>query len=207
MPETQLYIVIDSGIDAVTVRALVGATDAQAILIAPPPGAAFEAPVLKSLVEAAQGEGVAALIEDDAQLARTLRADGVHLSWSKDTVARYREAREVLGTRSIVGADAGKSRHDAMTLGEAGADYIGFGIPAHVEDRQTARVRRLELVTWWSEIFEVPCVALDVDTLEEATELARAGADFVALRFAAGSDPAHWARAAKSALQAAESVV
>ncbi len=88
----------------------------------------------------------------------------------------------MLGTRYIVGVDVGRSRHDAMTLAEAGADYIAFGIPPHVEDRAASAARRLELVAWWSEIFEIPCVAFDVDTADDATALAGAGADFVAMR-------------------------
>jgi thiamine-phosphate pyrophosphorylase len=146
----------------------------------------------------AQKKDVAALIEGDAQLARTLRADGVHLPWSKDIAARYADAREILGTRYIVGVDVGRSRHDAMSLAEDGADYIGFGIPAHVEDRQTAAERRLELIGWWSEIFEVPCVAFDVDSAEDATALAAAGADFVAIRLGvdlASADYAEFASA------------
>ena len=71
---------------------------------------------------------------------------------------------------------------DAMTLAEDGADYIAFGIPPHVEDRAAAAARRLELVAWWGEIFEMPCVAFDVDNIEEAIALAGAGADFVAVR-------------------------
>jgi thiamine-phosphate pyrophosphorylase len=115
-----------------------------------------------------------------------VKADGVHLPASKTAAATYREAREVLGTRFIVGVDVGRTRHDAMTLGEEGADYIAFGIPAHVEDRETARARRRELVAWWSEIFEVPCVAFDVETPEDAHDLAASGADFVAVRVPAG---------------------
>ena len=37
-------------------------------------------------------------------------------------------------------------------------------------------------LVWWAEIFQVPCVAFDVETAEEAARLARAGADFVAVR-------------------------
>ena len=135
----------------------------------------------RPLVELAQAKEIAALIAGDAQLARTLRADGVHLPWSKDVAASYGEAREVLGTRYIVGVDVGRSRHDAMTIAESGADYIGFGIPPHVDDRASATARRLELVSWWSEIFEVPCVAFDVETAEDAMALAAVGADFVAM--------------------------
>jgi thiamine-phosphate pyrophosphorylase len=157
-------------------------------------------------VELAQARGVATLIETDAALARTLRADGVHVPWSKDIVARYKEAREILGGRFIVGADAGRLRDDAMTLGEAGADYIGFGIPAHVEDRESARARQLELVAWWAEIFEPPCVAFDVDTVEEGARLARAGADFVALKAPPAGELGRWAQEAAHALAAEEDV-
>ena len=182
-PEAQsrLYVVAEVGMASESVDAVL-AFNVEALLVAPSKDAPLDARTARPLVELAQGKGIAALIEADAALARTLRADGVHLPWDKNIVARYGEAREILGGRFIVGADAGRFRHDAMTLGEAGADYVGFGIPAHVEDRDTARTRRLDLVAWWGEIFEVPCVALDVDTAEDASVLAQAGADFVALR-------------------------
>jgi len=72
-------------------------------------------------------------------------------------------------------------------LAEAGADYIAFGAPAHLNGRDKGRVRRDELVAWWAEIFEVPCVAFDVETGEEAERLTRAGAEFVAVELPAGA--------------------
>lgn len=179
--ETRIYFVVAAGAAPQTVARLVAAADTAALLIVPGPGAALDAAAARPLVACAQAKGIAALIADDAVLARALRADGVHLRWDDNIVARYKEARDILGRRFIVGADAGRSRHDAMTLGEADADYVAFGIPAHVEDRETARARRLDLIGWWNEIFEVPCVAFDVETVEEARALAAAGADFVAL--------------------------
>ncbi len=180
--QSQLYVCAVAGADPQQVAARLDAAGAATLLIAAREGGALTAADARSLVELAQKKDIAALIEGDAQLARTLRADGVHLPWSKDIVARYVEAREILGTRYIVGVDVGRSRHDAMSLAEDGADYIAFGIPPHVEDRASAAERRLELIFWWSEIFEVPCVAFDVDTAEDATALAAAGADFVAMR-------------------------
>jgi thiamine-phosphate pyrophosphorylase len=197
-------MVVDGSVEPRTLGHIIADAGAAAILIAPAQGARLEPPHVKSLIEIAQSAGVAALIEGDAALARTLRADGVHLPWAKDIAERYRLARDILGDRYIVGADAGRFRDDAMMLGEAGADYVGFGIPPHVEDRETARARRLELVEWWNEIFEVPCVALDVDSIADATALAAVGADFVALRLP-HEEPAEWIRAASAAVASRES--
>jgi thiamine-phosphate pyrophosphorylase len=156
---------------------------------------------VQALVGAAQAAGSAALIRDDARLARTLKADGVHLSAGNGK--SFGEAREVLGGQGIVGVDAGRSRHEAMVAGEGGADYVAFGIPANVEDREKAHRRRCELTAWWSEIFEVPVVAFDVATAEEAGQLASAGADFIALTLPAHEPPAasgELVRAAREAI-------
>ncbi len=189
-----------------TISAVLEAADVAALLIAPSPGKPLVASAARPLVELAQARGVAALIKADAGLARTLRADGVHLPWSKEIAARYGEAREVLGGRYIVGADAGRFRDEAMMLGEAGADYVAFGIPPHVDDRDTARARRLDLVDWWSEIFEVPVVAFDVDTIEDAALLAGAGADFIALAMPDGVEVSGWAHEVAGALAGREEV-
>jgi thiamine-phosphate pyrophosphorylase len=77
-----------------------------------------------------------------------------------------------------------------MTLAEAGADYVAFGAPAQLKDRDKARLRRNELAAWWAEIFQVPCVALDVETAQEAEALAGAGVDFVGLSLPAGQSAA-----------------
>lgn len=188
--QSKLYVVAAAGADPRQVAAVLDATNAATLLITAAVGGELTASAARPLVELAQRKDIAALIEGDAQLARTLRADGVHLPWGKDIVERYGEAREVLGARYIVGADVGRTRHEAMTIAEAGADYIGFGIPSHVEDRASAAERRLELVAWWGEIFEVPCVAFDVETVADATALIAAGADFVAMRIGAELTPA-----------------
>jgi len=204
----RLYVVVGAGIAPASVETLLSAAGVAALLITAD-AAPLDAARAKPLIDLAQARGVAALIEGDAALARTLRADGVHLPWSKDIVTRYGTARDILGGRFIVGADAGRFRDDAMTLCEAGADYVGFGIPAHVEDRETARARQLDLVAWWAEIFEPPCVAFDLETIEDATRLAAAGADFVALKSPStgvSGELARWAKEAAHALGAEEDV-
>jgi thiamine-phosphate pyrophosphorylase len=187
---TQLYAVIEAGEAALDrLAAALSAAEIASLLIAPPPGAMLDAGLAQPLVVAAQRQGLAALIADDAKLARTLRADGVHLSNPRDAAAAYEEARNIVGRGGIVGVDTGISRHDSMAVAEAGADYVAFGAPVHLKDRDKARERRDELIAWWAEIFQAPCVALDVETPAEAEGLARLRADFVGVRLTAGMSP------------------
>lgn len=188
---TRLMIVFEVGTGAPErLAAALAAAEMASVVFRGAEGKALEARTAAPLVAAAQKAGAAALIESDAGLARTLRADGVHLAVTETAEGSYEEARETLGGRALIGLDAGRSRHDAMTVGEAGADYIGFGIPAFVKERETAIERRLELISWWAEIFEVPCVAFDVASPEEARALAEAGADFIAITVATGRSAA-----------------
>jgi thiamine-phosphate pyrophosphorylase len=178
----RLYAVLEAGAAAgERLAAALGAADLAVVLIAPPAGQRLQAAEVKPLVDRARQAQVTALVLDDARLARSIGADGVHLGAESDPQGAYAAAREALGRQGVVGADAGISRHAAMMLAEAGADYIGFGAPPHLGDRQKARLRREELIAWWAPVFEVPCVAFDVEAPEEAQELAEAGADFVAV--------------------------
>jgi thiamine-phosphate pyrophosphorylase len=123
------------------------------------------------IVRRTQGYGIAVLVENDSELAFSLGADGLHLSDADER--NYGQARARLGNAAILGVSCGDNRHTAMTFAEMGADYIAFGGPSFEKER------RAELIAWWSEIFQVPCVALDVEDAAEAARLAELGADFV----------------------------
>lgn len=203
MAAPKLYLVVEMGAGAqAALEAALAASPVASVLLVPAAGESLQAQPVKAAIEAIQRRNIAALIADDADLARVVRADGVHLTWTKDQPQRYSAARDVLGARAILGADAGRSRDDAMTLGEDGADYVAFGIPAHVEDRETAFGRQCELLDWWAEIFEVPCVALDAETPDAAAALAASNADFVAIRLAAGLSPADAAQRVRAFAEA-----
>ena len=190
-PAIALYVVVE--VDATApqrVAAAVASRAVQSVLIRAAPGAKLDATTARPLVEAVQRAGIAAVLGGDARLARTLKADGVHIPWSDDSAEVYAEAREILGARAIVGAEAGPLRHDAMVMAEAGVDYVGFSA-AEGED---ARVLQAELVAWWGEIFQIPCVAFDVAGVEDAAALADAGADFIGLAPVRGETVADFAR-------------
>jgi thiamine-phosphate pyrophosphorylase len=176
----RIYIEVRPGPGAADrLHAALDQVDAAAVLVRPRGGDKLGAGDVKPLVDIAQKAGVAAVLAEDAALARTLRADGVHLEARPDMADRLAEARSILGSGAIIGVDPGHSRHAAMEAGEAGADYIAFGIGAATSTPDTAKARRDEFLAWWAELFEVPCVALDIADAREAADLAALGVEFV----------------------------
>jgi thiamine-phosphate pyrophosphorylase len=129
-----------------------------------------------ALREVAHARDVALVIESHARLVQRLGLDGVHLT---DGARSVRQMRKALGEDAIVGAFCGTSRHDGMTAGELGADYVSFGPVGETALGIGARAP-LELFQWWSEMIEVPVVA--EGALDEGILRALAPfADFVAL--------------------------
>ncbi len=112
---------------------------------------------------------VAIVIADHVVLAERLGLDGVHLS---DAARSVRAARKALGADAIVGCHCGTSRHDGMTAGEAGADYVSFG-PVGASALGDGTQADLELFTWWSEMIEVPVVAEGALDAELVAQLAQ----------------------------------
>jgi thiamine-phosphate pyrophosphorylase len=122
--------------------------------------------------------GVAFIVNDSMALAKRIGADGVHLGQADGDV---REARALLGPTAQIGKTCHDSRHLAMEAGEAGADYVAFGAfyptltkPSHYRPDPS-------ILTWWSALFEIPCVAIGGITPENASPLVEAGADFLAV--------------------------
>ena len=208
--QTRLYLQLAAGEGAeARLRSALAAAVIDAVMIAPPPGSHRDPASLRALVALAQSHNAAALVEGDPSLAKAARANGVHLPWSEALEDAYDAARKALGPDGIVGSEASASRHDAMTLAEAGADYIAFARSAPGDDDGAPLAGQAELVQWWAEIFEVPCVALGVRGIEEAAALARAGADFLGIEAEAGLSPDAMStrvRDIAAALQSAQSL-
>lgn len=136
---------------------------------------------------------VAFIVNDSIALAGRLGADGVHLGQRDGTVA---EARERLGRQAQIGVTCHASRHLAMEAGEAGADYVAFGAFFPSTTKAAEHRAEPELLAWWQELFELPCVAIGGITPENCAVLVRAGADFLAVSQAVwGGDEAAAVRA------------
>jgi thiamine-phosphate pyrophosphorylase len=122
--------------------------------------------------------GVAFIVNDSMALAKRIGADGVHLGQSDGDI---REARALLGPSAQIGKTCHDSRHFAMEAGEAGADYVAFGAFYPTTTKPSDYRPDPSILTWWSTLFEIPCVAIGGITPDNAKPLVDAGADFLAV--------------------------
>jgi len=139
--------------------------------------------LIKSIAPVVQGAGAALLVDRHPEIVARAGADGAHLAGPEALVA----ALPRLKPNHIGGAGGLHSRHDAMLCAEAGADYVMFGEPDGAGQRPPFEAV-IDRVTWWAEVFEIPCVAYAAE-LDEVEPLAAAGADFVAVGAAVFDDP------------------
>ena len=121
---------------------------------------------------------VAFIVNDDVALARRIGADGVHLGQGDGDP---KEARETLGRAAQIGVTCHASRHLAMEAGEAGADYVAFGAFFESTTKASEHKAPIEILEWWSGLFEIPCVAIGGIMPANAQPLIAAGADFLAV--------------------------
>ena len=129
---------------------------------------------------------VAFIVNDGVALAKRLGADGVHLGQSDGDP---RAARLALGPSVQIGITCHDSRHLAMEAGEAGADYVAFGAFFPTTTKETHHRPDPEILTWWSSLFELPCVAIGGIAPGNARPLVEAGADFLAVCSAVWNHP------------------
>ncbi|MEM7721591.1 MAG: thiamine phosphate synthase [Pseudomonadota bacterium] len=121
-----------------------------------------------ALREVAHARDVPLVITRHVGLVERLGLDGVHLT---DGARSVRKTRAALGADAIVGAYCEASRHDGMTAGETGADYIAFGPVGDSGLGDGDRVER-DLFAWWSQMIELPVVAEGALTVEMIESLA-----------------------------------
>ena len=149
----------------------------------------------KAVAAIVQRRDAALVLDGRADLAARAGADGAHLAG----IERFAAALSLLKPDRIAGAGGLRSRHDAMLAGEAGADYVMFGEPpppyppprageGKGGGRRPPFAEIIERLTWWAELFEIPCVGY-AGNVDEIAPLARTGADFIALGEWLWSDP------------------
>jgi len=116
----------------------------------------------------AHARDVAIVVQDHVLLVERLGLDGVHLVTGARNV---RKLRKDMGADVIIGAFCGASRHDGMSAGESGADYVSFGPVGETPLGDGTRAET-GLFAWWSEMIEVPVVAEGALNAGNVAELA-----------------------------------
>jgi thiamine-phosphate pyrophosphorylase len=187
-PKPRLYVMTPTVCDpaelAGPLREVLGAVDVAAVLLRLHDG--DERSLINQVKAAAPGvqaAGAALLLDGRPAIVARAGADGAHLAGPDALQA----ALPTLKPNLIAGAGGLRSRHDAMVVAEAGADYVMFGDPdpAGHHPSQDAVVER---VAWWAEVFEIPCVGF-APALDAIDTLVAAGADFIAVGDALFEDP------------------
>ena len=155
---------------------------------------------VRTLMPIVHEAGAAFIINDRVDLVNELGLDGVHLGQDDMPLV---EARKLLPNAAI-GVSCHDSTHMAMEAGEAGADYVAFGAFFPSTTKASEHRPEPELLTWWQELFELPCVAIGGITPDNCGVLVRAGADFLAVSQAVwGGDETAAVRAFGQAIAAA----
>jgi thiamine-phosphate pyrophosphorylase len=124
-----------------------------------------------------QSRDVAFLVNDRPDLAVKHGCDGAHVG-QEDMKAPA--ARKILQDLTL-GVTCHGSRHLAMQAGEDGADYVAFGAFFPTTTKLPPAMADIEVLRWWAEFMEVPCVAIGGITAVNCAPLVQAGADFLAV--------------------------
>jgi thiamine-phosphate pyrophosphorylase len=126
----------------------------------------------------AHARDVALILNDRPDIAAATGCDGAHVGRDDMDVG---SARKILGSALQLGVSCYDSRDAAMTAGEAGADYVAFGSFFDSPTKATGIRAGIDLLAWWSELMEPPCVAIGGITAANCAPLVQAGANHLAV--------------------------
>ena len=180
MAPCRLYLKLPAGPSAALETSVAKAMDEAdvACILLCSDGAPIDSAWDARLREITREREVAFLIENDAERAERIGADGVHVAAD---VSLYRRAREHLDQRTIIGAGCIASRHEAMVMAELGADYIAFGAFFTSSVKPKAVVASLDVLQQARRQTQLPIVAIGGITVENGEQLLQAGADALAV--------------------------
>lgn len=190
MTDCQLYLVSPPALEPIAFRdrlaAALDAGDVGAVQLrlkdVPDDAIRHAIDILRPVV---QDRDVAFILNDRPDLARAHGCDGAHVGADDMPAAK---ARALLGDLQL-GVSCYDSRDTAMVAGEAGADYVAFGAFFPSGTKDTDIRADPDLLRWWSEMMELPVVAIGGITPANCGPLVQAGADFLAVVSAVWDHP------------------
>jgi len=117
------------------------------------------------------------LVNDHADIASAVDADGVHLGQDDLPIE---QARKVLGKGKLIGIST-HSREQAREAERSGADYIGFGPIFQTSTKNAGEAQGLQNLSLVKQSVSVPVIAIGGVNQTNAGAAIDAGADGVAV--------------------------
>jgi thiamine-phosphate pyrophosphorylase len=129
------------------------------------------------LARTARSLGALFLVNDHADIAAAVDADGVHLGQDDLPIE---QARKILGRDKIIGIST-HSREQAHDAERSGADYIGFGPVFSTSTKDAGEAQGIEKLACIRQEVTLPVIAIGGINRTNIREVVRAGADGVAV--------------------------
>ena len=120
----------------------------------------------------------ALIINDDAELARDIDADGVHVGRTDTSIAL---ARSVVGRHKMVGVSCYNDMTRALDAEQQGADYVALGSFFGSAIKPNAVQASIELLQQAKSELTIPVVAIGGINEQNGKQLISAGADSLAV--------------------------
>ena len=131
----------------------------------------------ESLNALCRRHGAGLIINDDAALAQTVGAAGVHLGFNDGSIA---EARALLGPEGLIGASCGPHLERARKAIAAGASYVAFGRFFDSRTKPDAPAATVDVLLAARREWTLPICAIGGITPDNGGPLIGAGASLLA---------------------------
>jgi len=132
---------------------------------------------VKDLTQAARQAKALFLVNDHADIAAAVDADGVHLGQDDLPISA---ARKLLGKNKCIGIST-HSPDEARSAEAEGADYIGFGPLFPTSTKDAGRVQGIRNLAVIRSMVTVPVIAIGGISLANIREVLSNGADGAAV--------------------------
>jgi thiamine-phosphate pyrophosphorylase len=129
------------------------------------------------LAKIARRTGALLIVNDYADIALAVDADGVHLGQDDLPVE---EARKIIGREKLIGIST-HNTEQARDAEQSGADYIGFGPIYPTATKDAGAAQGLENLRTIRQTVSIPIIAIGGINESNAGDIVRAGADGVAV--------------------------
>ena len=179
-PRRGLYLITPDEHDTARLLARTGAVLGSAALLQyrnKPAAPALRLEQAAALLELCGARGVPLIVNDDAGIAGTIGADGVHLGEDDDDSVNV---RALLGADAVIGVSCYDDPQRAEAAVASGADYLAFGAFFPSPTKPGAR-RAPRALLQESRRFGLPLVAIGGISPGNAGALIAAGADLIAV--------------------------